>query len=275
MWPFKRPTAQAYVPPPRSPRAPAALAALRRVPGPSPWYLERSGTEMRCASGELRWHSAGNTPPAAGKSVLQTAGGETIAVTDFQCYVQPLAGHRVLVWYGEETGEGAALRHAMRFRIFDCDQLRPIRDRPAAYAHLGKESRFYAEAEELATVALSTALEDGVHSLTLPDALRGAGELLVLAHSTAGGRRENHFDTMHLRLWILDTAAGRLEVIPQDWFNSGSYDFGYQWVTRMAWLGGTSAIVGEGIRLGVFRLDASRRQIAEWLVEDIFYQPEP
>jgi len=33
-------------------------------------------------------------------------------------------------------------------------------------------------------------------------------------------------------------------------------------------------IVGEGIRLGVFRLDSSCRQIAEWLVTDIFHHPE-
>jgi hypothetical protein len=40
----------------------------------------------------------------------------------------------------------------------------------------------------------------------------------------ANGRRENHYDVMHLRLWILDAARGRLDIVPQDWFNEGADD---------------------------------------------------
>jgi len=151
---------QVYVPPPRSPEAPAALEALSRVPGPSPWYLERRGTEI----------------------------------------------HTVTV--------------------------------------------------------------------TIPDAFREAGELLVVAPSTAGGRRESGYET-HLRLWILDLARGHLQIIPQDWFNNGAYDYGYQWVARFARLRLAGDIVGEAIRLGVFRLDQSHRQIAACVTEDLFFQPDP
>jgi hypothetical protein len=273
MWPFKRRRAQVYVPPRQSPRAPSARATLQRVPGPSPWYLERPGTEIERASGQLRWRSAGNAPLAAGKSLLQTNAGETVAVTDFQCYVQPLSRHRVLVWYAAEAGEGAAVRRTIQFRIVRSDELRPIRDLPNAFARLGKASRFYAEAGDVANVAVSTALSDGAHRVALPEEFKDIGELLVLAHSTSEGRAENHFDTMHLRLWILDTAAGRLKIVPQDWFNLGPYDFGYQWVTRMARLPDTGDIVGEGIRLGLFRLDPSLRAVAEWLQEDMFFMP--
>lgn len=73
---------------------------------------------------------------------------------------------------------------------------------------------------------------------------------------------------------MLDTASGATRVAPQDWFNQGPYDFGYQWITRMARLPDVGEIVGEGIRLGVFRLDSPCRQIAECLVTDTFYHPE-
>ncbi len=63
-------------------------------------------------------------------------------------------------------------------------------------------------------------------------------------------------------------------MVPQDWYNEGRYDFGYQWVTRVARLPNGGAIVGEGIRLGVFRLNGSNRWIAEWLVEDALYHGE-
>lgn len=263
-----------YTPPPRSPSAPEAFAALSTVPGPSPWYLARAGTEVQRGDETLRWRAAGEEAPAAGRSLLTTPTGDVLAVADFNCYVQPLHDGRLLVWYAEEVGEGPLLRRSMRFRIIDLEQLRPIPDSAATFAVLGQHSRFYVVSGDVATFTLSTALADGVHRIDLSAEMKSLGELLVLAHSTADGRRENHFDAMHLRLWILDTTHSQLEIIPQDWFNEGPYDFGYQWVTRVARLPGSGEIVGEGIRLGVFKLDASKRQIAEWLAEDIFYQPQ-
>jgi hypothetical protein len=272
MWPFKRRKTQIYTPPPRSARAPAALAALRRVPGPSPWYLD--GTELSTGTGLVRWRSAGDKSPFAGKSLLVDTNERVLALTDFHCYVRPLGENRLLVQYAEEQGDGPLLRRDVRFRMFDTNALRPITNLEAAYARLSPLHRFYAEGGEIASVALSTALDDGVHEVEVPEALQKAGEQFVLVGSTADGRRDNYFDQMHLRLWVLDPMQRRLEIIPQDWFNGGPYDFTYQWVTRAARLSDTGEVVGEGIRLGVFRLDASKRRIAEWLVEDIFYQPE-
>ena len=272
MWPFQRRKTKIYTPPPRSPRAPAALAALRKVPGPSPWYL--NGTEVSTSTGVLRWRSAGDESPFAGKSLLVDTTERVLALTDFNCYVRDLGEDRLLVQYAEEQGDGPLLRRDVRFRVLETNALHPITDLEAAYARLSAQHRFYAEGGEIASVALSTALADGVHAVDLPKALHSAGEQFVLVGSTADGRRDNHFDEMHLRLWILDPQQGRLEIIPQDWFNRGPYDFMYQWVTRAARMSDTGEVVGEGIRLGVFRLDASKRQIAEWLVEDIFYRPE-
>lgn len=271
MWPFKRPKPRIYTPPPRSPQASTALEALRTVPGPSPWYLD--GATLATGGSTLRWQSAGDGPRLAGKSVLLNPAGQPVAVADFHCYVRQLGPHHLLVWFTEEHG-GALLRSAIRLRVFEINALRAIADLADAYATLGPASRFYASSGETASVALSTALDDNIHSVEIPQPLREAGELLILAHSTADGRRENHFDEMHLRLWILDAPSGRLEIVPQDWFNNGAYDFEYQWVTRVARVPGTGKLVGEGIRLGVFQLDSSRRNVAEWLVEDIFYHPE-
>jgi hypothetical protein len=197
------------------------------------------------------------------------------AVADFHCYVQALEPRQLLVWHAEEHGEGPLLRRDIRLRIIDLDALQSPIDVESVCAHLGKSSPFYTGSGEVATTLLSTALDDGDHSVALPALFREAGELLLIVDSTAGGRRGNNYDEVHIRLWILDSAAGRLEIVPQDWFNEGAYDFGYQWITRMARLPGSADIVGEGIRLGIFRLDATKRHIAEWLAQDIFYQPAP
>src|SRR5687768_3701213 len=161
MWPFKRKTPQLYRSPRPSPRAPQAIAALRRVPGPSPWYLEGDHTAVQSERGRLQWRSAGDAPPLAGKTVLATVDGKVLAITDFQCYVLPLSRSRMLVWHAEENREGSTFSRKMRFRILGIDDLRPIQDIPAACAQLGKQARFYAEAGEIASIALSTALADG------------------------------------------------------------------------------------------------------------------
>jgi len=97
MSPFKGSKSQVYEPPPRSPHASAALRALRAAPGPSPWYL--NGLQIPSSQGPLHWRSAGEESRFAGKSLLTTSGGVAVAISDFHCYVRPVAGHRMLVWY--------------------------------------------------------------------------------------------------------------------------------------------------------------------------------
>jgi len=62
-------------------------------------------------------------------------------------------------------------------------------------------------------------------------------------------------------------------VYPQDWFNHGNFDFGYQWLTRIARDTETGEITGDGIRIELFALDDSYRQLStdrlrRWLHHD-------
>ena len=172
-------------------------------------------------------------------------------------------------WYVATTANGTVIR----LMLFEIDHLRPVGDVEGVLARLGASQRLVTAVEPSGVFEISTALPDGSHALTVPEPFRQLGELLLLAASTADGR-EDHFNEMHQRLWIIKPSTGELSVVPQDWFNRGSYDFGHQWITRMARVSESGAIVGEGIRLGVFELDASHRRIAEWLITDTFYQPE-
>lgn len=63
-------------------------------------------------------------------------------------------------------------------------------------------------------------------------------------------------------------------MIPQDWFNHGDYDFGYQWVTLVAREPG-DRIVGEEIRIGAFVLDETGRRVSEWLSVNPFTWTAP
>lgn len=90
---------------------------------------------------------------------------------------------------------------------------------------LYESRRLFTLAQPIAAMEISTNLSDGSHVVAVPERLRGLGELLLLAPSTAQGRTQDHYQEMHATRWILDTGTGALEVVPQDWFNEGSYDF--------------------------------------------------
>lgn len=71
-------------------------------------------------------------------------------------------------------------------------------------------------------------------------------------------------------IFVFDWKKRQVQVLPQDWFNQGNYDFGYQWITRVA-RRIDGSIIGDGIRLGIFELDSTNRQVNKWLEENPFY----
>jgi hypothetical protein len=68
--------------------------------------------------------------------------------------------------------------------------------------------------------------------------------------------------TVNRSIYCLRPDKNEVEVLPQDWFNHGEYDFGYQWITKVARDSHSGRIAGTGIRLRSFLLDDSGRRIA-------------
>jgi hypothetical protein len=89
-----------------------------------------------------------------------------------------------------------------------------------------------------------------------PPELAHSEEILFLV--TGGGTR------------IYQALPERNEVVvyPQDWFNNGNYDLGYQWPMSIVREARSRAVVGYGIRLGIFVLDSTLRNVSAWLRKD-------
>jgi len=218
--------------------------------------------------GALTWRSAGEAPNASATTLLVAPTGEPLLVLDFHCYVTPLAPPRFLVWHSEGTlGDGDySASAAVRFRVFDADALTPITDLTATLSEMPAEKNGVGfSGGEVASVAVPTSLRDGQNRVDFPPEMHTLDEILVLANSTADLAAGNYWQEEHLRIWIVRPRDGNVEVIPQDWFNHGSYDFAYQGVTRIARDPSSGRIVGEGFRLDAFVLDKSNRRVAKWL----------
>lgn len=239
--------------------------ALQEAPGPSPWYLLKSRDRLRTSSGPLRWQPAPDKGPLAGKTLLKDRSGAALLVLGYYCCVQPMAGGRLLIWTVEESLQKRKARAAIVFRVVDLERLIPIEESDAASSMMSPSgARVFPLDPVDTTFRIPTDLSAGNHKIVVPDDLRNLVELLVLAHS----------ESAPLVLFDFRPKAGIVEVLPQDWFNNGSYDFGYQWVTRVAREKETGKIVGEGIRLGEFVLDHSNRNVDYWIQQDDFFHPE-
>ena len=238
-------------------------------PGPSPWYLGEKGSLP--AEG-YEWSEAGDGDDLPGLSALRGPSGDMLLILGSGCYVRPLTDLRLLLWYAWYEGRGSTDPRVC-FEIVDLANVDPIDDPyAAAPAIYREEKRSHYRGASVCEFVFRTCVRPGVHELgRVPPDLVAIGEVLVLAEH---GRKITDVFGLgrpHMAIFAFQFTQSRVEVIPQDWFNNGDYDFGAQWITRVARKPQSNRIFGEGIRLGFFRLSKSGRNVEEWLTADPFH----
>jgi hypothetical protein len=234
---------------------------LADEPGPSTWHLKPLRGVGR-ADRVLAWQPPGGEASKSGKRFLVDHDARALLLVDFYCWVRPLGASRLLVWH--QTKRAAVQSRAevptVHIHLFDLARLGPLVDAGRACQELdaSSESVLWSGGHvACCTVAASKAA--GLHHLDVPEPLNDAPELFVLVDAARPP------DAPRIHLWIVRPGAGTLEVLPQDWFNTGSFDVGYQWITRVAREPVSGRLVGEGMRLRPFALDDSGTQVQEWL----------
>jgi hypothetical protein len=234
-------------------------------PGPSPWYLRRMKIAME---GDILAWSQYVDPMLAGISRLYTRRGKSFVLLDFNCYVQPFVGSKLLIWCARDRGNyDDGLSPVVQFDIIDLSRLKPIVNPPAEAERMRQaKQHYFVVGEPLAEFAFPTICQPGKVCLKdVPSAFKEIDETLVLAsYSLDIPSRAS------LAIYIFDFRNEQVEIIPQDWFNNGDYDFGYQWVTRIARDPTTGRILGECIRLRPFQLAASGKEVEQWLERSPF-----
>lgn len=240
---------------------PSGPQPLRLAIGPSPWAFHNRSTVLGGVLYRFQETAPGDGK-LAGMTSLQISSGATLLILDFHCYVRILDDGTVLLW--RESGEKAA-RHI----VFDCFRLSSLKHIPEPLTTAGEIRERKLGIAPLPTSEhweFSPHLQGGVHPLSVPHDWSRFEETLVLADFGDS----NYYDKMARAIFAFDWISKQVEVFPQDWFNTGNYDFGYQWITRAA-RRSDGSIVGDGIRLGSFELDETNRRIKAWLTKDPFY----
>lgn len=250
--------------PPAPPAAnkPAIDTHPLRLPiGPSPWVFQ--GRSIVINGIDYRFcETAPKDGKLAGMTSLQDTNGTTYLLFDFQYYARILDDGTALFW--RESGE----KNKQRI-IFDCfkvSTLKPIPDPLTAAREIREKKLGISPSESFQGWNFSPQVEAGIYPLSVPHDWSRFEETLVLAsHAETNG-----YDKMSRAIFVFNWIKQQVEVFPQDWFNAGNYDFGYQWITRVA-RRSDGSIIGDGIRLGSFELDETNRRINKWLTQDPFY----
>jgi hypothetical protein len=238
--------------------APNYQKLLDTVPGPSPWYFRPNVTLCSTKFGNVHWKHGEEGTPSSGKILLETDQGQVLAIIDFCHYIQFLEKTLFLDWY--QPYPPNPLTFPVEISLYDCNKMKPLSHTTSTFSRMkSKGKNFLSNGGIIASVNIpTTQLERS--SITFPDPIKHIPELFMLAESSAVLSSKSKTCII-----LVHPTEGYYEIFPQDWFNMGNYDFGYQWITRVTRDPETKRIIGDGIRLGSFMLDESMRNLDQWI----------
>jgi hypothetical protein len=226
---------------------------IRQAPGPSPWYY---GPQRPFSSdvGLLSWkqlHREGSV------ALVDTQGNYRL-ILSFYCYALPIGRSHILIWY--EAGKPPHPLVGIEILLLKISDLAPLEKRrqpkPASRGHKGPKVIF--DGRPVASVMVPDSLKVGLNRFVFPAPFKTLPEILVLGDNASIPRTG-----MKRSIYCLRPNDGDIEVLPQDWFNLGDFDFGYQWITKVVRDPRSSRICGTGIRLKSFILDESGRTVEQ------------
>jgi hypothetical protein len=244
------------------------------APGPSPWFLRASHNTITTTAGDWIWHSSEDRR-FVGTTQLVSPAGDTVLLLGFHCYVLLIESSQLLIWHETRNeGPGAGSPVALNFTILDLPILKKISVSETDAESLHAPNRpFLFSGTSVAEFRFDTRVEEGLYPISPPAEFRKLPEILALGEYGPRNPRTCYGENIARAVFVFRFDINQVEVLPQDWFNCGNYDFGYQWIARVGREQGTGRIVGEGVRLGTFRLDASGSQVEEWFKQDSFHHP--
>lgn len=226
--------------------------AIAAAPGPAPWYLNQSASDLSSPDRSFHWEKH----PKAGPTSLRDSNNNVFALVSTSTYVWRFSKTHFIVWFTDApTDSEQRLLGTVHFQLYAVSQLGPL---TGVDLNESKASHFVASAKPLAEHQLPRNLSAGITSVNFPPPFAQCPEFFVLVSDPG-------WDSAKLNLWTISPSAQSIAVVSQDWFNHGSFDFGYQWVTRIARESVSRDIVGDGIRISPFLLTPDAANFIKWL----------
>jgi hypothetical protein len=200
---------------------------------------------------------------ASSFNVLLDPDGKPRLALPMYIWFRPLEEGWMLLWRTRRDAP-PAVPTAIVVQLLNVDQLRrlPDLDHWLAQAPPPDDPYFVAPSEFSATTEVNTAYSAGRHSLSLPSAFDRVPEFFVVAQNSALPREPGGATFC---IYAVNPAARTIEVSPQDWFNDGTPDYGYEWITCATRDPATRRLLVSGFRIDSLILDETGRRIEQRL----------
>jgi len=233
-------------------------ADFTKVPGPSPWYL-KAGKFYSSKSQDYFWKHE-NSSDLSGITRMINSNGKTVIILDFQCYIKHMEVDKFLIWHEYIPNDKKIENGCIEFKILELDKLSEFQNYRESALNMRKEriSIGIADKNGLVSECSISLQSEGKHKIESPDPFNFFEEVLVLSDYSEG--KSNHFDSMYRAVYSFQFSKGFVEVFPQDWFNNGGLDFGYQWITQIT-RRNDGKLCGNGIRIDDFLLDETNKKL--------------
>jgi hypothetical protein len=226
---------------------------LREAPGPSPWWCREP---IASSLGPLVWKRLDQPP---GFSALLDWEGQPRLALPMYTWFQVLSDGWMLLW-SRQPSVGEIIPSPILVHLLNVDYLRRLvdLDRWLAQKPAPVDPYLWVAPEFRISTEIRPAYPPGKHELLLPPAFDRVPEFFVVADNPVLPKQSGNASFC---IYAIDPAARSIEVFPQDWFNDGTPDYGYQWITCATRDPATYRLLVSGFRIDNFVLDETGRQI--------------
>lgn len=197
------------------------FAMPRKTPGPSPWFPRTRATGIP----GFYWQRADDGPDASGKTLLIGQGG-IYAILSFYNYVLPLSDGKLALWHQRMCRTGPT--PPVVLTVLCPERLSPLTGSKEILFKAMQDADlpllYQGAAESTTRLETTTEQQEGIE---FSRNLSEVEELLILCHSSFV-RDAVSPEHSNLALMVVNTKGGSLRLYPQDWFNDGGFDYGYE-----------------------------------------------
>lgn len=215
---------------------------------------------MPSAIGPLTWRKLDQPP---GFSVLLDSEGLPRLALPMYVWFRSLEEGWMLLWSLRRSPEQIAPA-SIAVQLLNVDHLRRLTnlDQWLAQESAPVGPHFLIAPEFTTTAEIHPAYAPGKHELSLPSAFDRVPEFFVVAENPALPKQPG---CASFCIYAIDPAARGIEVLPQDWFNDGTPDYGYEWITCATRDPVTRRLMVSGFRIDNVVLDETGRRIQQRL----------
>jgi hypothetical protein len=151
----------------------------------------------------------------------------------------------LLIWHQPWTASVPS--EPVRLLVVDPHRLTPLREDLASVYENMSEHRIPVTLGGRPDSEFSLVTHNCTDELRVqfPAKLQSVEELLILCHCS-GTRTSAAREQGDSALLVAHPPRSTYRLYPQDWFNSGGRDYGYEWITRVVRDAGSGQVHGEG-----------------------------